>query len=145
VGHRQPGAGAPLGQAAPFLYSLPAGAITDIVPVGSKHNVTDSVQTSPTSTDKFNADAVLGGAAPATFISAIWDDAALEGTPIAVSFGTDCATIPRRRLPPFFTACTQANSLHTNVGWDNVTGVGVPNPVEFIDAFQPKTSASDAK
>jgi subtilase family serine protease len=138
-------AGAPLGQAAPYLYSLPAGAITDIVPTGSAHNVTDSVQTSPTSTDKFNANAAMGGAAPETFVSAIWDDPAFTGTAIIVSFGTDCATVPRPRLPPFFTSCAQSNSLHTKVGWDNVTGMGVPNPMEFINAFKPSTSASDTK
>ena len=39
-------AGAPLGQAAPYVYSLPAGAVTDIVPVGSKTNVTASIEDS---------------------------------------------------------------------------------------------------
>jgi subtilase family serine protease len=138
-------AGAPLGQAAPYLYSLPAGAITDIVPIGSTHNVTDSVQTSPTSTDTFNANAVMGGDAPAKYISAIWNDPVATGTSIIVSFGTDCSTLPRPRLPPFFTSCAQSNSLRTKVGWDNVTGMGVPNPLEFINAFKPSTSASEAK
>jgi subtilase family serine protease len=136
-------AGGPLGQAAPYLYSLPAGAITDIVPIGSTHNVTDSVQTSPTSTDTFNANATMGGAAPLKYFSAIWDDPELADTAIIVSFGTDCSTVPRRRLPPFITSCVQTNSLHTNVGWDNITGMGVPNPTEFIKAFKPSTSASD--
>lgn len=138
-------AGAPLGQAAPYLYSLPAGAITDIVPVGSAHNVTASVQTSATSTDTFNADAAMGGAAPVKYFSAIWDDAAATGTAIIISFGTDCSTVPRSRFPPFVTSCTQANSLRTKAGWDNVTGMGVPNPTEFINAFTPSTSASDKK
>ena len=138
-------AGAPLGQAAPYLYSLPAGAITDIVPVGSPHNVTDSVQTSPTSTDKFNASATMGGAAPPKYVSAIWDDADFAGTAIIVSFGTDCSTVPRGRFPPFVTSCAQSNSLRTKAGWDEVTGMGVPNPTEFINAFTPSTSASDTK
>jgi subtilase family serine protease len=138
-------AGAPLGQAAPYLYSLPAGAITDIVPVSSTHNVTASVQTSRTSTDKFNADAAMGGAAPGKFVSAIWDDAGFAETAIIVSFGTDCSTVPRSRFPPFVTSCAQSNSLRTKVGWDNVTGMGVPNPVEFINAFKPSPSASETK
>jgi subtilase family serine protease len=138
-------AGAPLGQAAPYLYSLPAGAITDIVPVGSTHNVTDSVKTSRTSTDTFNANAVMGGDAPAKYISAIWDDPVATGTSIIVSFGTDCSTLPEPRLPPLITSCAQSNSLSTKVGWDNVTGMGVPNPLDFIKAFKPSTSASDTK
>lgn len=139
-------AGAPLGEAAPYLYSLPAGAITDIVPVGSTHNVTDSIQTSPTSTDKFNASALLGGAAPANYVSAIWDDPAAAGTPIIVSFGTDCSTIPavRSLIDPFPpVSCTESKSLHTNVGWDDVTGMGVPNPTAFVAAFTPSTSAAE--
>ena len=33
-------AGAPLGQAARYVYSMPSSTITDIVPVGSSTNVT---------------------------------------------------------------------------------------------------------
>jgi hypothetical protein len=34
----------PLGQAAPYLYSLPSSAIYDIVPVTSKNNVTATIK-----------------------------------------------------------------------------------------------------
>jgi len=62
-----------LGQAAPYLYSLPAGAVYDIVPVSSKANVTASIQDS-TDTTNHTAKEVVGGpspVAPAQFISAI--------------------------------------------------------------------------
>lgn len=35
----------------------------------------------------------------------------------------------------FGTLCTDAVALKTKVGWDNVTGVGVPNGQAFADAF----------
>jgi hypothetical protein len=40
----------------------------------------------------------------------------LEKTAAVVSFGTD-------------------NGLHTNAGWNNVTGVGTPNAKAFADFF----------
>ena len=47
-------AGYPLGQAAPYLYSLPAGAITDILPISSSTNVTATV-TDSLGTKKYSA------------------------------------------------------------------------------------------
>jgi subtilase family serine protease len=128
-------AGAPLGQAAPFLYSLPAGAITDIIPFGAKHNVTASIQTSATTADKFNANGLLGGDAPGKFVSAIWDFAGLQDTALVLSFGTNCSTVGPAEF--FGKLCTDPTSLHTKLGWDNVTGVGVPNPTAFVNAFVP--------
>jgi subtilase family serine protease len=133
-------AGAPLGQAAPYLYSLPAGAVTDIVPVSSKNNVTASIQESPTVTDKYTAEMVLGPWAQGTFVSAIWDDAVELDASAVISFGTDCSTIA-----PGVTPCTFPTSLHTRVGWDNVTGVGTPNAQAFADAFAPPPSDSGTK
>jgi subtilase family serine protease len=130
-------AGTPLGLAAPYLYSLPAGAVTDIVPVSSKHNVTASIAESTTVVDKYNADAVLGGGAPGSFVSAIWDDASIEDTALVISFDTDCTA---GETFGFITPCTSASSLHTKVGWDNVTGVGVPNGQAFVNAFAPPAS-----
>jgi len=66
-------AGAPLGLAAPYLYSLAAGAVTDIVPVGSKHNVTGSIQESATTQVPYSAAQMLGGSVTGNFVSAIWD------------------------------------------------------------------------
>jgi subtilase family serine protease len=133
-------AGAPLGQAAPYLYSLPAGAVTDIVPVSSKNNVTASVQESTTVTVPYTAKAVLGPLAPGTFVTAIWDYTIEQDAAVALSFGTDCATVAEGVTP-----CTDPTSLHTKVGWDNVTGVGTPNAEAFADAFAPPPSDSGIK
>jgi subtilase family serine protease len=110
------GGGTELGQAAPYLYSLPAGTVYDIVPVTSKTNVTGSIQDS-NGTTKYTA-AQFASADPTEhqFVSAIWDIFNLEETAAVVSFGTD-------------------NGLHTKAGWDNVTGVGTPNAKAFADFF----------
>jgi subtilase family serine protease len=109
-------AGAPLGQAAPYLYSMPAEAVYDIVPLTSKANVTASIQES-TGTNKYTA-AQVAGVSSGKFISAIWDDADYQDTAYAISFGTD-------------------SGLKTAKGWDNVTGVGTPNAKAFADSFRP--------
>jgi subtilase family serine protease len=110
------GGGTELGQAAPYLYSLPAGTIYDIVPVTSATNVTGSVQDSQ-GTKKYSA-ARLAEATPAEhqFVSALWDIFTDEYTAAVVSFGTD----PGLTIAP---------------GWDNVTGVGTPNAQAFADFF----------
>ncbi len=124
-------AGARLGDAAPYLYSMPAGTIHDVVPVTSTHNVTASIRTSPSGTQHYTPGEVLGGSPPGNFVSAIWDYAYYEATPLAISFGTDCATVPDASG----TLCTSPTSLRTHAGWDDVTGVGVPNAKPFADAF----------
>ncbi len=135
--------GPALGQAASHVYSLPAGAIFDVVPVSSKTNVTATVVDSA-GTTAYTAAEILGGPTPnppAKFVSAIWDYAAIPGTALAISFGTDCA-VPS---PSFFfdgTACNASTSLHTKVGWDNVTGVGTPNAQAFADSFNPANAAA---
>jgi subtilase family serine protease len=129
-------AGPPLGQAAAYLYSLPANAIHDIVPVTSAHNVTASIK-EPTGINKYNASAVMGGAAPPEFVSALWDDPFEEFTLVWFSFGTDClAALPSRDEGP--TYCTEPNALMPAPGWDNVTGVGTPNAKAFADHFRAK-------
>jgi subtilase family serine protease len=131
-------AGAPLGQAAQYVYSMPAGAITDVVPVGSNSNVTATIKDSAGTTN-YNAREVLSGvpsAMPAPFVSAIWDYPSLGQTEIVISFGTDCITLPAGPI----TQCNSPTALHTNVGWDNVTGVGTPNAQAFADSFKPATT-----
>src|SRR3984957_213841 len=110
------GGGTELGQAAPYLYSLPAGTISDIVPVTSATNVTGSVRDSQ-GTKKYNA-ARLAGATPTEheFVSALWDIFTDEYTAAVVSFGTD-------------------PGLNITAGWDSVTGVGTPNAQAFADFF----------
>jgi len=110
------GGGTELGQAAPYLYTLPAGTVSDIVPVTSATNVTGSIQDSH-GTKKYSA-ARLAGASPAgqEFVSALWDIFTEEETAAVVSFGTDFG-------------------LKTAEGWDNMTGVGTPDAQAFADFF----------
>jgi subtilase family serine protease len=130
-------AGAPLGQAAPYLYSMPAGTIYDIVPINSKFDVTASIQESTSLTNTYNANDVMGGSAPNNFISAIWDYPSEEGTELVISFGTDCTTVVGFGITP----CGTPTALKTKTGWDNVTGVGVPNAKAFADSFAPPAKA----
>lgn len=128
-------AGAPLGLAAPHLYSLPAGAVTDIVPVSIPHNVTGSIQDSATVKVPYSAAQILGGSVTGKFADAIWDYAPLQDTAVLVSFGMDCSAEGPADF--FGTLCTDPGPLKTKVGWDNVTGVGTPNGKAFADAFHP--------
>jgi subtilase family serine protease len=127
-------AGVALGQAAQYVYTLPAGAVTDVVPVGSTTNITASIQES-TGTNNYNASEVLGGATPGKFISAIWNYPFDESTTLVISFGTDCTTLPSTDFDG--NSCNTTAALHTAKGWDNVTGVGTPNAQAFADAFAP--------
>ncbi|HEY6152458.1 MAG TPA: hypothetical protein VIW07_01840, partial [Candidatus Udaeobacter sp.] len=108
-------AGHPLGQAAPLIYNLPAAAVTDIVPVGSPTNVTGIIDGTPISADQL----VAPLSNTSTYYSALFEIppewGALSGWMI-ISFGTD-------------------SSLAVTPGWDNVTGVGTPNPVNFVNAI----------
>jgi subtilase family serine protease len=110
-------AGEPLGQAAPYLYSLPSKAITDIVPVTSSSNVTAVITDSAGKTSYSAASLVNTLDVTNDFISVLWNYPLYEDTAFVVSFGTDA-------------------SLTTGPGWDNVTGVGVPNAKAFVDAFK---------
>ena len=129
------GGGSELGQAAPYLYSMPAGTIFDIVPVGSKHNVTASIQDS-TGTNLYDANNINGGASAKKFVSALWDYPYFQFTSLVITFGSDCADLPETYFDG--TACNDPKSLHTKKGWDNVTGVGTPNGQAFADYFYGK-------
>jgi subtilase family serine protease len=87
------GGGSQLGLAAPYLYSMPAGTIFDVLPVTSNHNVTASIRES-TGTNKYNANDVMGGASAAKFVTALWDYPYEQFTSLAISFGSDCADLP---------------------------------------------------
>jgi subtilase family serine protease len=108
------GGGTELGQAAPYLYSMPAGTVYDIVPVTAKGNVAGSILDA-NGTTKYKA-GQLAGDSTGKFVSALWDYFPLEYTTVVVSFGTDYG-------------------LKTGKGWDNVTGVGTPNAQAFADFF----------
>jgi subtilase family serine protease len=110
--------GSSLGQAAPLLYHLPSGAITDIVPVGSS---TDVIATIVDSNGTNNLSALQLGMPEtvAPFLSAIYNSPVSPFRWDVITFGTD-------------------STLYTAEGWDNVTGLGVPNGVEFIKHFMKK-------
>jgi len=124
------------GQAAQYLYSMPANTIYDIVPIStSKHNVTASIQEA-TGTTKYNTSQVLAGPAEINYnlLTALWDYPYEADTLVVYSFGTDCQIA----LGGTATQCNDPNALSTQVGWDNVTGMGVPNAKKFADYFRDK-------
>jgi subtilase family serine protease len=127
----------PLGQAAQYVYSLPAGAVTDVVPVSSKTNVTGSIVDSA-GTTAYIADRVMGGEPESKFVSAIWDYAFVQDTALVISFGSDC---DMANGFGFIVQCNQPIALHTKVGWDNVTGVGTPNGKAFVKALDSAAAA----
>jgi subtilase family serine protease len=128
------GGGTQLGLAAPYLYTMPADAIYDVVPVTSKTNVTASIQES-TGKNKYTAGEVMGSLTGRTFVSAIYDVADYQNTAIVISFGSDCGD---SSVAGFDTACNSTEALHTKAGWDNVTGLGTPNAQAFADFFYGK-------
>ena len=106
-------AGAPLGQAAPILYGLPSTAINDVIPVNSDTNVSGIVVDSNGETD-YSPGALLAPLYTTTqYASTLWNLG--SGIYVDLSFGTD-------------------SSLTVTPGWDNVTGLGVPNGLAFINA-----------
>jgi subtilase family serine protease len=107
-------AGTSLGQAAPLLYTLPSTAINDVVPVGSATNVSGFIVDANGQTN-YSPNALLGPLYTTTeYYSALLNVGG--GEYAVVSFATDA-------------------SLTVTPGWDNVTGLGVPNGVSFIDAL----------
>ncbi|KAA6459571.1 hypothetical protein DYQ86_15735 [Acidobacteria bacterium AB60] len=104
-----------LGQAAPRLYRLPSGAITDVVNSSSEDNVTGTIQ-DPRGTFPVNASEL---ASPLfnlpTFISALYNSPGL-GRWYILGFGLD-------------------STLATGKGWDPATGLGTPNGWNFVHAL----------
>jgi subtilase family serine protease len=112
-------AGESLGQAAQYLYSMPASTIIDVRPVSSATNVTAVYKESETITDDYKAsDLASPLEGTREFVSAIWNYPLYQDTTYVLTFGTD-------------------SSLKTTDGWDNVTGVGVPKGKAFADYFHP--------
>jgi subtilase family serine protease len=117
----QAAGGGPLGQAAPVLYELseggPGSAITDVnlEPFSTQLNVTGFIFNPPSS--------------PVTFESAAALAQPLENTRLFVSALFQSSTSTRWDVFTFGTD----TSLTTGPGWDNVTGLGTPNGVTFID------------
>jgi subtilase family serine protease len=106
-------AGRPLGQAAPLLYNLPPGAVMDVVNVSSPDNVVGWINGTPIGPD----DLVEPIGAATSYYSAIYNSPSSTRW-FVISFGTD-------------------SSLTAAPGWDNVTGVGTPNGLAFVNALAP--------
>ncbi len=107
-------AGHGLGQAAQLLYGLGAPAIKDITPVGPATNVSGTI-VDPAGTTFYSANSL---AAPlfgtTSYVSAFYNSP-FSTRWFVITFGTD-------------------TSLQTAAGWDDVTGVGVPDGVAFVSA-----------
>jgi subtilase family serine protease len=110
-------AGTPLGQAARYVYSMPSSTITDIVPFGSSTNVTGAITNASGITFYSASDLAQPLEGTTVFYDALWNVPLNQGTVQLVTFGTD-------------------THLKTAPGWDDVTGVGVPNPKAFADFFK---------
>ncbi len=107
-------AGRLLGQAAPTLYSLPAGAITDVTNVNGPANVSGFTDVPPNPPTNYSSADLLAPVQTSTdFIGMLYQGITTRW--YAISFGTD-------------------SSLTTGPGWDNVTGLGTPNGMSFVQA-----------
>jgi subtilase family serine protease len=115
-------AGVPLGNAAPYLYSMPASTIIDMLPYTASGNVSGVVQESKTQSTTYHSWTIIGLNYGPAFYSAFWDYPFDDDTTYVLSFGTD-------------------SSLTVTPGWDNVTGLGVPNGKAFADYFAPAPAA----
>jgi subtilase family serine protease len=106
-------AGTSLGNAAPLLYAAPSSVVTDIVPYASGTNVKAVFQTVSGNV----AEGPVALASPLegnkSFVSALWLYPDNPDIAYLITFGTD-------------------SGLKPAPGWDNATGLGVPNPAALI-------------
>jgi subtilase family serine protease len=109
-------AGHPLGQAARSIYNLPSNAISDIVPEGSPLDAAGIITDGRKPLFEGPYQLVMPET-PSPFLSGLAEGS--NGAWFVISFGTD-------------------TSLSTNRGWDDVTGLGTPNAVQFVNAFAPR-------
>lgn len=119
-------AGEPLGQAAPILGALPASAIRDVLPIAAARLDTRGSITLAGTTTQYDPAATLGltQTQPAGFFSAlVVEPSGLSQAWDVLGFGAD-------------------SSLLAAPGWDDVTGYGVPNGVQFIEAAASHTASA---
>jgi len=109
-------AGHPLGQAARSIYNLPSNAISDIVPEGSPLDAAGIINDGKKPIFEGPYQLVMPET-PVPFLSGLVEGS--DGAWFVISFGTD-------------------TSLSTNRGWDNVTGLGTPNALQFVNAYAPR-------
>jgi subtilase family serine protease len=114
IANQAAGSKAPLGQAAAMLYSLPAGAITDVKPVSNGWDVRGEITNPPQPVQvESAADLAQPLENTTTFLSALYHGSSTRWYDL--TFGTD-------------------TSLLTAPGWDDVTGLGTPNGFDFVKA-----------
>lgn len=110
-------AGHGLGQAAALVYDLPAGAVTDVVPVSAPTNAHGTTTTATGTITETAEDLAAPLGNTTVFYGALFNSPGSTRWDV-LTFGTD-------------------TSLTTAVGWDNVTGVGTPNGLAFVTAIAP--------
>jgi subtilase family serine protease len=115
-------AGGGLGQAARLMYGLRHDAIRDVVPVGSEHNVRGAIATTTGITRESSEDLAQPLGNTHVFFSALYQGSSTRW--YVLTFGTD-------------------SSLTTAPGWDNVTGLGTPNGVQFVKAVVDAANRND--
>ncbi len=109
----QAAGGGPVGEAAPILYQLTAPAIIDVKAVTSGFNVSGVINNPPNPPQKLSPAFLAQPLENTTrFVSTLFQSPASTRWDV-FTFGTD-------------------SSLTTGPGWDNVTGLGTPNGVKFI-------------
>jgi subtilase family serine protease len=105
-----------LGPAAPRLYQLPAGAITDVLASPtSEHNVTGDLTDANGPQELTTWELALPLQGQQTFFSTLYNSP-FSPTWWALTFGTD-------------------STLAAGPGWDPATGLGVPNGWNFVQAL----------
>jgi subtilase family serine protease len=106
------------GLAAPYMYTLPAGAVSDVVQSNpySASSLAGNIFTGAVKPSYWSAVALVGPDVPTKFTSAFYNGTSTRWYDIG--FGLD-------------------STLTTGPGWDNVTGVGTPKGANFINAIVP--------
>ncbi len=107
------------GLAAPYMYSLPNNAVSDIVQTSpyTPTNLAGELFTGAVMPQYWSAAKLTGPDVPTQFTSAFYQSASSKRW-YAIGFGLD-------------------STLITGPGWDNATGVGTPNGANFINAIVP--------
>jgi subtilase family serine protease len=112
IANQAAGSKAPLGQAAPMLYSLPAGAITDVTAYSNSWDVSGKIFNPPQPALVESASDLAQPLENTTsFFSALYHGSSTRWYDL--TFGTD-------------------SSLVVGPGWDNVTGLGTPHGLHFV-------------
>jgi len=107
------------GLAAPYMYTLPANAVYDVVQSNpfSASSLAGNIFTGAVKPQYWSPVALVGPDVPTKFTSAFYQSPSSKRW-YDLGFGLD-------------------STLVTGAGWDDVTGVGTPNGANFINAIVP--------